>query len=284
MLKMICAAMAAAAFFIAPYALAQEPAEAPGPIDAQPIVIGDSLTFTSAILGETREINIWLPAAYESGDTRYPALYVIDGGLDQDFEHIAGLAQYGEVAAMFRPMIVVGVKTIDRQKELTSPVDTALYKNEFPTHGEAAVFRAFITDEVIPMIDARYRTNGETAVIGESLAGLLITEIFLKSPSMFDHYIAISPSVWWDEGALGKSAEMDLGNLDRRERSVYFALANEGPQTTKAMKRIVSALEDKKAPGLRWTYSDRPDLEHSTIYHREALEGLVWTFPRVEKE
>lgn len=253
----------------------------PEPVsDTRPIVIGEQRIVQSNALGDAREINIWLPPSYGKTDKRYPVLYLIDGALDQDFHHIAGLAQYGAISWMFEEMIVVGIQTKDRRAELTWRSTDPAEIRDFPTNGANAAFRQFLTDEVKPLIQSNYRTSGEDALIGESLAGLFIAETFLKHPEVADVYIAISPSLWWDYGSLGKEAKKILDDFPKGEREIYLAIANEKGAMREGVLAVVSALKKEKPKGVAWTFSDRPDLEHSTIYHREALEALSWAFPR----
>lgn len=247
--------------------------------ETRPIIIGEQRLLRSAALGDERQINVWLPPSYSAGARRYPVLYVIDGALDQDFEHIAGLAQYGAITGQFEDLIVIGVETKDRRAELTSRSTDAAENRDFPTNGRAAAFREFLTREVMPLIDANYRTNGTDALLGESLAGLFIAETFLKHPRAAEVYIAISPSLWWDGASLGREARRLLDDFPKGERELYLAIANEKGVMRTAMLQIVSALKKEKPRGVAWTFSDRPDLEHATIYHREALEALVWAFP-----
>ncbi|MEK7264731.1 MAG: alpha/beta hydrolase-fold protein [Pseudomonadota bacterium] len=260
-----------------------EPAPAPAPL-TKPIVIGEQRIITSSALGDQREINIWLPPSYAGSEKRYPVIYLIDGALTQDFEHIAGLAQYGAITWMFEDVIVVGVQTKDRRAELTWRSTDEGENRDFPTNGNSAAFRKFLTDEVMPLIEANYRTSGEDALMGESLAGLFIVETFLKEPGAADTFIAISPSLWWDHGSLGGDARKILDDFPKGERKIYLAIANESGTMRSAMLDIVKALKEEKPKGVAWTFSDRPDLEHSTIYHREALEALVWAFPRTAEE
>jgi hypothetical protein len=248
-----------------------------------PIVIGESVRLDSAVLGQSRTYNVWLPPSYAAGDARYPVLYVIDGGLEQDFLHIAGLAQLASISGMFREVIVVGVETIDRRAELTSPSADPQDIADFPTHGHADTFRAFLRNEVMPDVAKRYRTSGEDALIGESFAGLFIAETFLRAPGTVDSYIAISPSLWWDSASLAKNAEKDLRLHPEVEKKFYLAIANEGGLMREGVLDVVNAVKKQKVPGLAWTFSDRPDLLHSTIYHREALDALIWTFKPKEE-
>ncbi len=248
-----------------------------------PIIIGDSVRIESAALGQTRTYNVWLPPSYAEGDARYPVLYVIDGGLEQDFLHITGLAQLASITGMFRDVIVVGVETTDRRAELISLSSDPQDIIDYPTHGQADTFRAFLRNEVMPDVTARYRTSGEDALIGESLAGLFITETFLRSPDTVDNYIAISPSLWWDSASLAKGAAKNLQLHPEVEQKIYLTIANEGGLMREGVLDVVKALKKEKVPGLAWTFSDRPDLLHSTIYHREALDALIWTFPPKEE-
>lgn len=265
-------------------ACASKPDPAPPVPAAKPIVIGEQRVLRSVTLGDEREINIWLPPGYGQSNKRYPVLYLIDGALAQDFHHIAGLAQYGALSWSFDDLIVVGVETKDRRAELTWRSSDPAEIRDYPTNGEAAAFRKFLVDEVKPLIEANYRTSGEDALMGESLAGLFVAESFLKGPATADRYIAISPSLWWDFGSLGKEARKILDNFPKGERKFYLAIADEKGAMRDGVLAIVAALKKERPKGVGWTFSDRPDLTHATIYHREALEALVWTFPRPKAE
>jgi len=268
--------------------LAAACASAPEPQSAapavEPIVIGESRHIESEELGQTRTYNVWLPPSYDEGDASYPVLYVMDGGLQQDFHHISGLAQLSTITGMFREIIVVGVETVDRRAELTSPSSDPLDKQDFPTHGNAAAFRAFLADEVMPDVASHYRVSNETALMGESFAGLFVLETFLTAPDTADSYIAISPSLWWDKGALAKTSGEHLRTMPEKERKLYLAIANEDGLMREGVLDVVKAVKKEKVPGLAWTFSDRPDLKHSSIYHREALEALLWTFAKPDEE
>lgn len=254
----------------------------PSPTAAVPIVIGESRRLASAALGEERAFHVWLPPAYADpaqAARRFPVLYVVDGGLAQDFHHVSGLAQLGSAVSMFQDLVVVGVETRERIAELTYPSSVALDVEELPRQGRSAAFRAFLVDELRPAVDALYRTSGADALIGESLAGLFIVETFLERPDAFDTCVAISPSLWWDAGGLARRAPELLAAHPDGERALYLALASEGGEMRDGVLALMEALRAAALPGLRWTFSDRPDLDHGTIYHREALEALVWAFP-----
>jgi len=253
------------------------------PAEGRPIVIGQSLTLESKVLKDTRRINVHLPAGYASSpDKTYPVLYLLDGGEQEDFPHIAGLAQLGELSWTWREMIVVGIEGIDRRRDLTHPTTVAKERSDFPTSGGSAAYRQFLGQELKPWIAARYRTSGETALIGESLAGLFVVETFLKQPALFDAYIAASPSLWWDDQSLARGAAADLARWPAGERRLYLTIGDEGSTMQAGVDRVVAALNQAPPAGLAWRYDPMPRLQHSTIYHPAALEAFktVWPGPR----
>lgn len=235
-----------------------------------PIVIGQSYALPSAVMGAPRTINIWLPPGYEQGTQRYPVLYLLDGGVAQDFHHISGLAQLGTIVGTTRDVIVVGIESVDRRNELAfAPTRDAKLKADYPTAGQSARFRQFIGRDLKPWVEAHYRTSGEDAVIGESLAGLFVVETLLREPALFDSYIAISPSLWWDEEALVKAAPALLaGTAGHR---LWLTVANEQGM---GVAPFADLLKRSAPAGLTWTYAPRPDETHATIYHGAALAAI----------
>lgn len=262
---------AVATLALAVPAAAQTPQATPEPT---PIVIGQSYALPSATYGGTREINVWLPPGYEQSGQTYPVLYLLDGGQAQDFHHISGIAQLGTIVGTTRDVIVVGVASVDRRNELALPTENPDLIARYPTQGQSIRFRQFLNDEVLPFVEARYRTNGETALMGESLAGLFVVETFLKEPQMFDAYVAVSPSLWWDGGQLARQAGAHLRDHSNAPRTLILTLGDEGGEMQAAMDVLVGNLRDFAMPGVSWTYEPRPTETHATIYHGAALDAF----------
>lgn len=238
--------------------------------EARPIVIGQSYELDSPVMSTKRKINIWLPPGYEKGTQRYPVLYLLDGGVEQDFHHISGIAQLGTIVGTTKDMIVVGIETVDRRNELAfPPLNDAKLKADYPTAGQSDRFRRFIAQDVKPWVAQRFRTSGQGALIGESLAGLFVIETLLKQPALFDDYIAISPSLWWDNEALVKAAPAILPGTSGHR--LWLSVANEQGMGVAPFADLLKA----QAPaGLDWTYKPRPDETHATIYHGAALAAI----------
>ena len=255
---------------IAPAAAAPHEASAP-----RPIGIGVAHSINSLALGQLRVINVVLPASYTKDPHRkYPVLYVIDGGIEQDLLHVAGVAHLGAVWGRSSEAIVVGIETKDRRRELAGPTKDPELLKRYPTAGASRSFRRFIREEVKPLVEAKYRTNGQDAVLGESLAGLFIVETYLQEPSLFGGYAAIDPSLWWDKEALSLSA-LRTSNGQHKARSIYIAAAKEQSETPEALNRVIAAI--KGGPG-KLCVASRPDLLHSTIYQQltpQAVQFLM---------
>jgi predicted alpha/beta superfamily hydrolase len=142
-----------------------------------------------------------------------------------------------------------------------------------PVVGGSAAFRKFLRDELIPEIERRYRTTRERAIVGESLAGLFVVETFLNEPSLFTHYAALDPSLWWNNGALVESASAKIAAFGAAPRSLYLASSAE-PSTATGCARIDGLLKAAAPRGLRWSYTPRPDLTHANIFSTLELTAL----------
>lgn len=260
--------------------LLTEPAapQAKTPAGTTPITIGTSRTIMSTSLGETRTINVVLPAGYGKDPARrYPVIYLIDGGVEQDLLHVAGVVQLGSIWGRMGEAIIVGIETKDRRRELVGPTADRELLAKYPTAGSSAVFRAFIRNEVKPLIQREYRTIGKNVVIGESLAGLFILETYMAEPELFDGYAAIDPSLWWDKEALSKRT----GTIGARQRTsrLYVAVAKEQLETPAAVDRVTAAA---RAAASELCVARRPDQTHATIYQQVEAQALQFLLPPAE--
>jgi predicted alpha/beta superfamily hydrolase len=240
---------------------------------AQPLVIGDTFTIHSTILAENRRINVYLPSAY-TAEMSLPVLYMPDGGVAEDFIHVAGLVQVLSGNGSMRPFILVGIENTERRRDLTGPTENANDRKIAPRVGGSARFRAFIRDELFPEIEKRYRTTKERAIVGESLAGLFIVETLVLEPSMFDAYIAFDPSVWWNDGKLVDEAKKRFAEKPPTDRTVYIALSRDG--VGPAENKFIALLTGTQ--GIRFHDEPMPEEKHATIYHPAALRAFRTLF------
>jgi len=254
--------------------------ELPPPVVGETdLVAGTSFPLASEIYGTARTINVYLPDGYGRNNDRYPVLYLVDGGFHQDYLPMAGMAALATLSGQYRAFILVGVQSENRQLELTAASTIPEDLEYLPVNGGAAEFRRHLADEVKPFIAANYRTSGEDAIIGESLAALFITETFLRAPHSFDHYIAVSPSLWWrDMGLSREAASLLQAESFPNDRSYYLTVADEGGMMIESVERLAAALENHAPDGLNWWYEPMPDEHHHTIYNPATLRALRHIF------
>ena len=249
------------------------PAAPAGAQSAAPLTIGETFTIESRILGETRRINVYAPPGYaESPETRVPVLYMPDGGMAEDFLHVAGLVQVSVGNGTMRPFLLVGIENTQRRRDMTGPTENPEDRKIAARVGGSEAFRRFIRDELMPQVRSRYRTTDETAIVGESLAGLFVVETFFAERGLFDHYIALDPSLWWNNEALVKRAGERL-RTPAPGASLWLASSDE-PRIVAATARLAEALRANPSAGLRWHYEPMPEEKHSTIYHPAALRAF----------
>ena len=244
---------------------------------SEPVLPHTSFTLDSRVLGETRRINLFTAPGWDRG----PVLYMLDGGVAEDFPHVTRAVDAAVRAGEMRPVVVVGIENTDRRRDLTGPTDVPKELEAAPRAGGSRAFRAFLLEELRPEIERRVRGSGETGIIGESLAGLFVVETLLLTPDAFDVYIALSPSLWWNHATLLGSAPGHLASMSARPRTLYFAYASDD-NLEGASDRLAAALRASAPATLTWSYEYKPQATHATIYRREARSvlGSVYHPPR----
>lgn len=248
-------------------------------LPADPIPAHDSITLHSKIMNEDRQINIWLPPQYHSSRDSFAVLYMLDGGLQEDFPHIAHTISLLIESGKINPIILVGIQNTQRRRDLTGPTQVEADKKIAAVVGGSALFRKFIETELFNEIQKYYRTSPQRAIIGESLAGLFVMETFLLQPQLFHQYIAFDPSLWWNNQ---NTLQQLCNNLSRplpHPISLWFAASGTKDifQTT---NRLNDALQLSKPSMLKWKYTWAPKEKHSTIFRATKAEALLFCFKK----
>ena len=251
-----------------------------------PFVLGQIDTLHSTILGEPRVLNIYLPPGYSPDSAAtYPVIYLLDGGADEDFIHIAGLVQFSSFPWVehLPPSILVGIANVNRRRDFTYPAATgyqlpdfaAAYKDTYKVAGGSAKFMAFIEQELQPYVDQQYKTNGQKMLIGQSLAGLFAVEVLLKKPQLFNGYVIMSPSLWWDnESLLTQSPVAPLPNT-----RVYLAVGKEGKRMVGDAKKLAHLLKPAFSNG-QVLFEYLPKEDHGTILHPAVGSAFRWWYEK----
>ncbi|PXY38999.1 esterase [Flavobacterium cheongpyeongense] len=265
-----------------------KPAEA-----TKPFVLGVIDEIQSEELNEKRVLNIYLPEGYKVEDaTKYPVIYLLDGSADEDFIHISGLVQFNsfEWINQVPKSIVVGIATVDRRRDFTFSTTIETDKKRFPGSGHSNKFIAFIEKELQPFIDKKYRTTESRTIIGQSLGGLLETEILLKKPSLFNKYVIVSPSLWWDNGSLLNQDSEIFQESFKEPTEVYIAVGKEGLTPTeipRVMEVDANLLAEKikisKNKSIKVFFDYLPNENHATILHPAVSNSFRFFYPQTQK-
>jgi uncharacterized protein len=262
----------------------------PEQTNKKPFVLGVIEEIQSSQLGEKRTINIYLPEGYKQDDTtKYPVIYLLDGSAGEDFIHIAGLIQFNSLDWIKRvpKSIVVGIANVVRQRDLTYPTTIEADKKKFPAAGHSNKFIAFIEKELQPFIEKNYKTNTLKTIIGHSLGGLLATEILFTKPNLFNKYIILSPSLWWDNGSLLNRNPVILNDTFTQNIAIYIGVGKEGLVDISETPHVMEVDADLLAEKLKKTKSKNvtiyfdylPQEVHETVIHQAVFNALRILYP-----
>ena len=196
------------------------------------ICIGKKQSLYSTALQENRNYWIHLPENYRQDTTQtYPVIYLLDG--DSFFHSLVGISKtFSTVRGKFLPQsIIIGVLNVDRTRDLTPTASAAgrdgkIAPGAIPQGGGSETFSRFLTGELRAVIDSTYRTNGKNMLIGHSYAGLFTLNTFLRHTERFDTYLAVDPSLWWDQGKLAEEADALIEGKDFAGKSLYIGVAS----------------------------------------------------------
>lgn len=194
-------------------------------IDNGKINIGIVDSIQSEILNEQRNIWVYVPNRPPNSGERFPVVYLLDG--DGHFPSVVGMIRQLSTTngnTVVPEMIVVGIPNTDRMRDLTPSKDTSIGPENTSGGGEA--FLNFMSEELIPYIDTNYPTAPYRLFIGHSLGGLTVLNALLKHPEMFNAYIAIDPSLWWNNSDLLNQAKLLLNQNNYENETLYVGVAN----------------------------------------------------------
>ena len=251
---------------------------------SKPFVLGVIEEIQSKELAEKRILNIYLPEGYNADDSvRYPVIYLLDGSADEDFIHIAGLVQFNsfEWISQIPKSILIGIATVDRRRDFTFPTTIERDQKKFPTSGHSAQFISFIEKELQPFIEKKYKTNNSKMIIGQSLGGLLEAEILLKKPALFNKYVIVSPSLWWNNGSLLNQDAVAFDHNFNQQTDIYIAVGKEGATPTdipREMEEDARLLFEKinqiKNKSVKVHFEYLPKENHATILHQAVSNSF----------
>jgi predicted alpha/beta superfamily hydrolase len=244
----------------------------------EPFAIGEKFQIESKVLAETRTYIIHTPASYKSGKDAYPMLVLQDA--EGHFAYTTSAVDMLSGNGRIPPMIVVGINNTDRTRDMT-PTKPASGFGGAPWTGSAGgadKFLSFIADELLPTIDRNYRTRPYRVLIGHSLGGLFAVYALMNRPEVFNGYLIISPSLWWDDQALVKAAQPFFAAHKDLRADLYMTMGSEGQAMLGGAWKLSAVLEESKLPDVRWQFKRSPEEDHGTIPYMSTYEGLQAIF------
>ena len=233
------------------------------------------LKIKSAVLGEERTVLVRTPIGYETNKLSYPVLYMSDG--DAHIAHTSSTVDFLTRNGRMSDMIVVGVTNTDRTRDLTPVKSTN--KNpagelQFPTSGGADNFLKFFETELIPEIEKQYRVQPYRVFAGHSLGGLFAVHAMISKPGLFNSYVAVSPSLQWENGETLKRAENFLKNQKELKATLFVTLGNETGGISENFDGFRALLEKTSIKGFEWQAERLGDEDHGTVVLRSHYAGL----------
>ena len=239
-------------------------------VKPQAIISGYQYQHYSRLLGENRRYMVSLPERYFMGNRHYPSLYVVDA--DFQFQHVSAVVKNLTRMGKLPPMIVVGVAnqgSDDYLKSMTWP------DPEDAAFGGAEPFQAYLKQELLPLIDSQYRTNGQKALSGYSLGGLFTLYSMMQPHTPFNAFLAMSPSAWFDNNSLPGKLE-PLLKQGKLRSPVFISLAREEGM---GVDKVVEVFERSAPAALNWQYKHYPRENHFTTALPALYDGLQFLAP-----
>ena len=253
---------------------------------AQPAGTIKRFSIKSTVLGEDRIILVRTPAGYETNKVSYPVLYMTDG--DAHMGHTASTVEFLTQNGRISDSIVVGVTNTDRTRDLT-PVKSSA-KNpagelQFPTSGGADNFLKFFETELIPEIEKTYRVQPYRIFAGHSLGGLFAIHAMVTKPGLFNSYVAVSPSLQWENSEELKRVTDFLKNQKELKVTLFASIGDEPGPIGEDFDKFKDLLAKSNIKGFDWQAERMADEDHGSVVLRSHYYGLRkvydgWQAPR----
>jgi predicted alpha/beta superfamily hydrolase len=242
------------------------------------VVIGEERTFFSRTLNEQRTIFVSKPGNYDQTDARYPLLLVLDGR--NPFYYTSAVSRYLGASEIIPDLLIVAVANpaASRGRDLTPPATATKTRELEPTGGGSANFRAFIANELLPWVDKNYRTRPYRILVGHSYGGLFVIDTLLTDPKLFTAYIAISPSLAWDELRLVERADRFFDPQRELNATLFLTAGNDARLLRSGVKKLAGVLDEKAPAGFDWRFVSLPEETHGSVALRSVYQGLEFVF------
>lgn len=244
--------------------------------------LGKQFILKSEILEETRPFIISLPHEYENNDAHYPVLYLLDGL--GNIKHEIGTVELLTDSGIIPPMIIVGIESLDRSRDLTpsnagKDVFGGVGTSGIPQSGGALKFLQFLEEELIPFVESNFRTHPYRLLEGHSFGGLFSTYTLMEKPDIFDAFIVQAPALWWNKEEMTAKAKTFFKSNSHLDKAIYFGIGGgDGWGMKQELKRYVQVIKENTQKNLRWKHEEVGDEDHDTSRLLLNYYGLKFVF------
>lgn len=240
--------------------------------ETKPVTIGEISKVYSDILSEERPLWIYIPGSYTTSRSGYPVLYLLDGSAN--FHHVSGLVDFMSTRFRIPRMIVVAIPNTDRNRDF---LPTSV--NDHPPNPAADKFLDFLNNELISYIDKHYRTVPYRILCGHSYGGLFAIYSLLNRPTLFNAFIIISPSVYWDDRLMFKQAGIFFSEHRDVKKTLFLSCAGGDKDEIRSATHDFAELLKRKAPaGFEWDFQFLEKEDHGSTVHRSVYNGLEFIY------
>ena len=240
------------------------------------LVLGTAHVIHSARLKSDRRLLVSTPDAYAADQRRYPVLVLLDG--DDQFRNAVATVRFFANRQVIPDMIIIGVPNgADRTHDLTPRLigkDTMNFK----TAGGADDFLVFLSDEVLPWVDKRYRTLPTRVLAGHSFGGLIALYAAAKQPSAFRVTVAMSPALWWNDTASATDYADMLARSTAGPRTLFVTSGTLEPPIDRPTLKFAETLRARLPESLRFEHRHYIGEGHGTTPFVSLVDGLRWAF------
>ena len=250
--------------------------------DNQLLGLGTQYILKSKILQEDRPIIVSLPIGYNNSEGNYPVLYLLDGL--GNIKHQVGTVELLTESGIIPPMIIVAIESLDRSRDLTpSKAGQDVYggtgNSGIPQSGGAPEFLQFLEKELIPYVEANYRTHPYRILEGHSFGGLFSTYTLMEKPEIFDAFIIQAPALWWNKEEMTEKAKVFFKTHTSLNKAVYLGIGGgDGWGMRQELIRYVDVVRQNKTKNFRWKHEEVGDEEHDDSRLLLNYYGLKFIF------
>jgi predicted alpha/beta superfamily hydrolase len=255
---------------------------------------GQTREVYSRVLHEKRPVWVHVPHTTNPQE-RFPVLYVLDG--ESYFASTVSITE--QLAGRWPRLIVVGILNTNRRRDLTpthvAPTPPFVDPATAAVSGGGESFNQFLQTELIPRIDSLYPTTPYRVVSGHSLGGLAVVQLLATHANLFSAYLAIDPSLWWDQERTLQAVEATLRRTSFSRKSLFVGISHPllapGVDTLtaqhdhsdysalyRAASHLVQTLRNTSTHQLHWQTKYYPYEQHGTVQLMGQYDGLKFLF------